>query len=223
MIPTYKLAEALTPDGARLSLYEHDGSFCIRLGQEELMHSLASSSELLLGELAAEPLVAHAHPTVLIGGLGLGFTLRSVLQTLGPEATVHVAELIPSVVQWNRELLRSLNGELLEDPRVQVIVDDVWEVIARAGRSHYDAVLLDIDNGPDGMVQRQNDRIYQHEGLKRISAVLKPGGRAAIWSAFQDHGFIHRLSEAGFTVQVVKAKSHATAKRCSHTIFVADK
>jgi spermidine synthase len=221
--PTVKLAETQTPDGARLALYEHDGEYCIRVGQEELMHSSHSISELLLGELATEQLTAHANPTVLIGGLGLGYTLRAVLGKLSPDATVHLAELMPAVVEWNRKFLTGLNGSLLDDPRVQVMVSDVWEVIARAGRSHYDAVMLDIDNGPDGMVQKQNNRLYQHDGLRRIATVLKMGGRATIWSAWLDHGFIERLTDAGFTVRTVPAKLYPHAKRCAYTIFVADK
>jgi spermidine synthase len=133
--PTRKLAEARTPDGARLALYEHDGSYCIRLGQQELMHSSLSDSELLLGELALKNLKHQVHPKVLIGGLGLGFTLRGVLKTLGPEAAVQVVELMPAVVDWNRQFLSGLNGALLDDPRVEVILADVWEIIARAGRS----------------------------------------------------------------------------------------
>jgi spermidine synthase len=221
--PTVKLAETLTPDGALLTLYEHDGEYCIRVGREELMHSSHSLSELLLGELATEQLTTHANPTVLIGGLGLGYTLRAVLGKLSPDATVHVAELMPAVVEWNRKFLTGLNGSLLDDPRVQVMVSDVWEVIARAGRSHYDAVMLDIDNGPDGMVQKQNNRLYQHEGLRRIANVLKMSGRATIWSAWLDHGFIERLTDAGFTVRTVPAKLYPHAKRCAYTIFVADK
>ena len=221
--PNIKLAEAPTPDGERLTLYEHDGSYCIRWNNEELMHSEANASELLLGELAAGPLASHAHPSILIGGLGLGFTLKAVLEHLGPESTVHVAELIPAVVQWNREFMSGLNGLLLNDPRVEVFVDDVWNVIARAGRARYDAVLLDIDNGPDAMVQRQNARMYEHNGLQRIAAVLKPGGRAAVWSARPDHAFAQRFAEAGFSVRVVPAKLHANAKRCAYTIFVADR
>ena len=223
MIPTHKLAETRTPDGARLALYEHDGTYCIRLGQEELMHSSLSVSELRLGELATERLASHARPSVLIGGLGLGFTLRSVLRTLGPDASVHVAELIPAVVDWNRQHLAGLNGALLDDPRVEVIIADVWDVIARAGRARYDAVMLDIDNGPDGLVQKQNDRVYDRNGLQQLATILKPGGRAAIWSAWMDHGFARRLSDAGFIVQTVPAKLHSHAKRCAYTIFVADK
>ncbi|HWN94061.1 MAG TPA: spermine synthase [Methylomirabilota bacterium] len=223
MKPTRKLAETLTPDGARLALYEHDGSYCIRLGQEELMHSSLSASELLLGELATERLASHAHPTVLIGGLGLGYTLRSVLKTLGPNATVQVAELMPEVVDWNREFLSGCNGTLLNDPRVEVTVADVWEVITRAGPSRYDSIMIDLDNGPNGMVQKQNDRLYQQDGLRRLASAIKPGGCAAIWSAWLDKRFAERLTEAGFTVQVVPAKRHARAKRFACTIFVADK
>jgi spermidine synthase len=221
--PTVKLAETLTPDGARLALYEHDGEYCIRVGQEELMHSSHSISELLLGELATEQLASHANPTVLIGGLGLGYTLRAVLDRLSPDATVHVAELMPAVVEWNRKFLTGLNGSLLDDPRVHVMVSDVWEVIAAAGRSRYDAVMLDIDNGPNGMVQRRNDRLYQHDGLRRIATVLKMGGRATIWSAWPDHDFVRRLTDTGFTVRTVPAKLYPHAKRCAYTIFVADK
>ena len=135
MKPNLKLAEATTPDGARLTLHEHDGTYCIRVNTEELMHSAIHTSELLLGDLAAEPLLAHAHPSVLIGGLGLGFTLKAVLEKLGPESTVHVAELMPAVVAWNREFLSELNGALLKDPRVEIFVADVWDVIAQAGRA----------------------------------------------------------------------------------------
>ena len=223
MKPNLKLAEAATPDGARLTLHEHDGTYCIRVNTEELMHSSIHTSELLLGELAAAPLLDHAHPSVLIGGLGLGFTLKAVLERLGPESTVHVAELIPAVVAWNREFLSGLNGALLNDPRVKIFVADVWDVIAQAGRARYDAVLLDIDNGPIALVQEQNSRLYNRDGLQRISAVLKPGGRVVVWSARPDHGFVERLSDAGYNVQVVPAKLYPNAKRCAYTIFVADK
>ena len=223
MKPNRKLAETTTPDGARLTLHEHDGTYCIRLNTEELMHSSVHASELRLGELATAPLVSHAHPWVLIGGLGLGFTLRAVLEKLGPESTVQVAELIPAVVAWNREFLSSLNGALLGDPRVRVFETDVWQVIAQAGRARYDAVLLDIDNGPVAMVQQQNGRIYDRAGLERIATMLKPGGRLVVWSAWADHAFARRLDEAGFMVQMVPAKLYPNARRCAYTIFVADR
>ena len=223
MKPNRKLAETTTPDGARLTLHEHDGTYCIRLNTEELMHSSVHASELLLGELAAAPLLSHAHPWVLIGGLGLGFTLKAVLEKLGPESTVQVAELIPAVVAWNREFLSGLNGSLLGDPRVEVFETDVGEVIAQAGRARYDAVLLDIDNGPTAMVQEQNGRLYDRAGLERMATVLKPGGRLVVWSARPDHAFARRLADAGYMVQAVPAKLYPKAKRCAYTIYVADR
>ena len=223
MKPNLKLAEASTPDGARLTLHEHDGTYCIRVNTEKLMHSSMHASELMLGELAVAPLMSRAHPSVLIGGLGLGFTLKRVLEKLGPQSTVHVAELIPAVVTWNREFLSGLNGALLDDPRVEIFSADVWDVIAQAGRARYDAVLLDIDNGPAAMVQKQNSRLYGRDGLERIATVLKPGGRVVVWSAHPDAAFAQRLADAGFTVQVVAAKLHPNAKRPACTIFVADR
>jgi spermidine synthase len=223
MKPNTKLAETTTPDGALLALYEHDGTFCIRLNGEELMNSTVSTSELLLGELAARHVAAHAQPCVLIGGLGLGFTLRAVLDEVGPEATVHVAELMPPVVAWNREFMSHLNGSLLDDPRVHLLIQDVWHVIARGGRAKYDAIMLDIDNGPTAFVQKQNSRMYNEAGLQQIAAALKPGGRVAIWSARPDHGFADRMYDIGFKVEIVPAKLHANAKRCAYTIYVGDK
>jgi spermidine synthase len=223
MKPNVKLAEAPTPDGAMLILYEHDGTYCIRLNGEELMHSAVATSEILLGQLAAEHISNSSDPCVLIGGLGLGFTLKSVLENCGDDVTVHVAELMPAVVSWNREFLRDLNGKLLDDRRVHLFIEDVWHVIARAGRAKYDAIMLDIDNGPVAMVQRKNSRVYDMSGLKQIAGVLKPGGRVAIWSAHQDHGFADRLADIGFHVKIVPAKLYDTAKRCAYTIFVADK
>ena len=223
MKPNIKLAETTTPDGERLILYEHDGTYCIRLGSEELMHSSVSASEILLGELAAKQVAKYDRPRVLIGGLGLGFTLRSVLENIGPEAVVEVAELMPAVVEWNRQYLRDLNGKLLDDQRVQLRIEDVWGIIANTGRSVYDAILLDIDNGPTAMVQKGNKRVYDTAGLRLIAKALKPGGRVAIWSARPDHAFADRLAENGFTVEIVPAKLYANAKRCAYTIFVGDK
>jgi spermidine synthase len=223
MKPNIKLAEAKTPDGGRLTLHEHDGSFCIRLNGEELMNSLVTSSELLLGEVATDLVAGHACPRVLIGGLGLGFTLRSVLDRVGTEGKVEIAELMPEVVAWNREHLSALNGTLLEDARVQLFVEDFWEVLLRAGNRQFDALVLDIDNGPTALVQRKNARVYNGEGIRRIHAALKAGGRAAFWSARPDVGFAERLDEAGFQVKVVPAKLYSDAKRCGYTIYVADK
>jgi spermidine synthase len=223
MKPQRQLAETTTPDGGSLALYEHDGNYCVRLNGQALMDSSVTASELLLGELAAGQLAAKTEASILIGGLGLGFTLKSLLQRVGTRTRVQVAELLPAVVDWNRTFLAGVNGALLNDPRVKVVIADVWDIIARAGPNRYDAILLDIDNGPVAMVQKRNARLYADEGIERLLAVLKPGGRAAIWSAGQDRAFAARLTKAGLKVEMVPAKLHATAKRCAYTIYVADK
>ena len=223
MKPNIKLAETKTPDGHRFSLHSHDGSFCIRLNGREVMHSSVTTSEILLGELAAGLLARRPGSRCLIGGLGLGFTLKSVLEKAGPKISVHVAELMPEVVEWNRTFLAGLNGALLNDPRVQILTGDVWDIISRAPLASYDAILLDIDNGPAGMVQKENSRIYKHKGILKMAAALKTGGRAAIWSSYADRPFHDRLVQAGFEVEIVPAKAYPNAKRFAYTIYVADK
>lgn len=221
MKPQIKLAETATPEGGRLALFEHDGSYAIRLNGQGLMDSSRSGSEATLGELAVARLGGPAPARVLVGGLGLGVTLRSVLEHVGAQATVEVAELVRAVVEWNRGFLFGLNGALLEDPRVEVVTEDVWELL---GRGAYDAVVLDVDNGPAAMVHGPNARLYGAPGLGRLAAALKPGGRAVVWSAGgEERGFTRRLGGAGLRVEVVPAKPHPRAKRCSHTIYVADK
>ena len=223
MKPNIKLAETKTPDGHRFSLHAHDGTFCIRLNGREVMHSSVTASEILLGDLASGLLARRPGSRCLIGGLGLGFTLKSVLEKAGPKVTVQVAELMPEVIEWNRTFLAGLNGALLDDPRTEILTGDVWNVIARAPSASYDAILLDIDNGPAGMVQKENCRIYGHKGILKIAAALKTGGRAAIWSSYEDRAFHERLVNAGFDVEVVPAKVYPNAKRFAYTIYVADK
>jgi spermidine synthase len=223
MKPNRKLAETTTPDGGRLILYEHDGAYCIRLNGQDLMHSAVMASELRLGELAAEELASRPGSLVLLGGLGLGFTLKGLLAKGGPGAKIQVAELIPEIVDWNRTLLSDLNGTLLNDARVEVMLQDVWKVIDGAEAARYDAVVLDIDNGPTAMVQKQNARLYTRKGLERIAVVLKPAGRALFWSARPDLAFAGLLKRAGFKTQVVPAPLYAGAKRCAVSLYVADK
>lgn len=223
MKPTVLLAETRTPDGARLTLHEHDGSFCIRLDGQDLMHSVTSASEILLGELAAEPLAAHRAGRVLIGGLGLGYTLKAVLAKAGPKAVVEVGELMPEVVEWNRSHMAALNGQLLADPRVQVRLGDVVATITRARPASYDAILLDVDNGPVPMVRAGNVRLYGPAGLATLKSRLRPGGRLAIWSAAPDHTFEARLRAAGFEAKAVPARLFPTAKRSAYVIYVGDK
>ena len=223
MKPERKLAETQTRSGARLTLHEHDGNYAIRMDGQTLMNSALAASELLLGELAVARLTGHAQPRVLIGGLGLGFSLRSVLAKTGPRAKVYVAELIPQVVEWNREYLAAVNGQWVDDPRVTVFTDDVWNVLVHAPAGRYDALLLDIDNGPTAMVQQPNARLYKPAGIQLLWAALKPGGRAAIWSAAQDFAFAERLVTIGFRVEAVSAKLYAKAKRGGCTLYIADK
>lgn len=222
MKPRILLAESTTPDGATMSLYEHDGGYNISFRGQELMHSKASASELLLAKLGVERLHKTPDARVLIGGLGLGFSLRAALDGLGADAKVDVVELVPQVVKWNREYLRDLNGRLLDDPRVKVIEGDAVHFI-REGESHsYDAMILDIDNGPTGMVKASNNSLYSHRGLRAVRKLLKSGGRAAYWSAGDDPHFKARMQKVGFRVGHIPAKVHERSKRAAYVIYVAD-
>lgn len=223
MKPHYKLAETVTPNGGKLTLHEHDGHYCIRLDGQDLMHSFTAASEIQLGEIAADRYSGRNEARVLIAGLGLGFTLKAVLAKAGPNVQVDVAELMPAVVSWNREYLKGLNGALLDDPRVRVREENVVTVIAKAGVGHYDAILLDIDNGPEAMVEKGNGRLYDRIGIERMNTALKADGKGAIWSAREDPAFAKRLSQGGFAVQVVPSKLYATAKRATYTIYVVAK
>ncbi len=222
MKPTHKLAEAATPEGRTLTLTEHDGAYCIRINGEILMHSQTSASERLLGQMGCARLSESAKPRLLIGGLGLGFTLKAVLEALGSGARVEVAELLPEVIEWNRQFLSELNGSVLEDPRVHPRAEDVVKTLERANRGTYDAILLDIDNGPTAMVQKVNARLYDRRGLKRLAKALKPCGRLAVWSASRDTMFEERLTLSGFEIEVVPAKLHPNAKRASCILYSAD-
>ncbi len=223
MKPQLLLAEATTPDGARLTLHSHDGRYSIRVNGKELMNSATTASELELGERATEAITASNSPRILIGGLGFGYTLQGVLSKVGPHATVHVTELIPAVLAWNRTYLAELNGALLTDSRVKILTEDVRSVIARSSAQPYDAIALDIDNGPSAMVQSGNAKVYDLRGIQRIAQALKPGGRVTIWSSGADKLFESRLSNSGFTVKAIPSKKHATAKSTSYMIYVADK
>jgi spermidine synthase len=226
MKPRTRLAEATTPDGLVLSLFEHDGDFSMSLNGQELMHSRASASEELLGTLGVERLVGKPDGPepfrILVGGLGLGFTLRSVLEACSEDGRVDVVELIPEVIDWNRTHLKELNGFLLDDSRVEIHLADVGAVIREAGKSAYDAILLDVDNGPVAMVKKTNKSLYSSAGIRSIRAALKPGGRAVLWSAGPDKAFAERLEQAGFQVRAVPAKVHERAKRAAYVLYVAD-
>lgn len=224
MKPNITLAETRAPNGARMTLVEHDGSFCIRVNGQQLMHSSVAYSEIKLGAIGCERHGAkNLQPRVLIGGLGLGFTLQSVLAATGPRATVHVAELFPEIVAWNRTFLAGLNGGALADPRVKVLTEDVRAVLSRAARAPYDVIVLDIDNGTTAMVKDENNRLYSERGMRLIWDALRPGGRAAVWSACPDIVIERRLTKTGFQVQPVPAKLYEQAKREAYMIYVADR
>jgi len=222
MKPFRTLAEVIAPDGARLTLHEHDGDHFLKLNGRQLMSTTSTTSEILLAKLACENLIRHPHPRVLIGGLGLGFSLKGVLSLLGKKAEIHVAELLPEVVEWNRQFLMKVNGTLLNDRRVKVFTEDVFQIIRRAQNTRYDAILLDVDNGPTSFVQARNAQIYSRRGFNRIANALQPGGRVAFWSATDEEAFGVSLARAGFRVHVVEAKSHDRAKRFEHRIYVGE-
>ena len=221
MKPFRTLGQTITPDGSRFSLHEHDGDYFLKLNGRQLMSSTATSSELLLAQLPCELLKNEPNPCVLIGGLGLGFSLKRVLELTGPGAKVKVAELLPEVVAWNRDFLGALNGKLLDDPRVKIVAGDVFQVIHNSAKGYYDAILLDVDNGPTSFVQQKNSRLYNRRGFDLITRALKPNGKVAFWSACPEPGFIECLTRAGFTAEAVPAKSHERAKRAAHVIYVA--
>jgi spermidine synthase len=220
--PSVTLAQTTTSDGATLSLRMHDGQYHMRIGNQGLMSTTATSSEARLAELACERLGKEGRKHVLIGGLGFGFTLRRVLELVTADVKVEVAELLPQVVAWNREHLQSVNGGLVDDPRVGILIEDVFALLARATAGRYDAVLLDVDNGPAALVDRGNARLYTDHGLRVLSRALRVGGRAVFWSASPDRSFMARLTRAGFRAEAVATKAYAKSKRGTHTLFVAD-
>ncbi len=221
MIPFQNLAQVRTPDGSLISLHEHDGEFFMKHNGRQLMSTSATASELLLADLGCAELAGRPNPRILIGGLGLGFTLKRVLEIAGPTATVHVAELFPEVVEWNRQFLGAVNGALLNDHRVKVLVEDVFESIRRAADARYDVILLDVDHTPASLVQAGNARLYARHGYELLGKALRVGGRAAYWSAGEEPDFVARLTQAGFEVKTFEAKAHERAKRAAHRIYVA--
>ena len=220
MKPLEWLATAKAPDGEELRLMRRDGDFMIVLDRNELMNSRMSGSEEALATMTAERLGRRAGQRWLIGGYGMGFTLRAALGALGPDARLTVAELVPEIVVWARGPMEALTAGCLDDPRVEVVFEDVADVIARA-RGAYDAILLDVDNGPDGLVRQANDRLYTPAGLTAARTALKPGGVLAVWSAAKDPVFANRLRKAGFAVDEVTVRARSNGKGARHMIWFA--
>ena len=219
MIPWVQLDSAPLPEGGELRLKQRGAEFSIMLGTNELMNSRLSGSEEALASLACERIGGSIAPRMLIGGLGMGFTLRAALAALGPDAKIVVAELVPTVVAWARGPMAAVFGTCLGDPRVSIAETDVGLLI-RADKAACDAILLDVDNGPEGLTRKENDALYDPRGLSQAHAALKPGGVLAVWSSAPDAGFTRRLTRTGFAVEEIKIR--ANGKRgARHTIWLA--
>lgn len=223
MNPWVLLDEVEVPgDGGAMKLYQRAHEFSISVKNEELMNSRMHGSEDALAELACKRVADRQAPRVLIGGLGMGFTLGAALEHLGSNADVVVAELVPAVVKWNRSHLAELAGRPLEDSRVTVRESDVGLVI-KEQTAAYDAIMLDVDNGPDGLTHEGNDRLYTHGGLAAAKAALRPGGILAVWSAEPDKSFSKRIRGSGFKMEEVTVRARAKRGGRRHTIWVAEK
>ncbi len=220
MTPSESLGTARVPGGGEeLRLLRRGDDFRIVLDRNELMNSRMSGSEEALATMTGERL-ATTRPRLLIGGYGMGFTLRAALRTLGPEASITVAELVPEIIDWARGPMAALTAGCLDDPRVQLVNDDVAALIAGA-ESTYDAILLDVDNGPHGLTRSANDRLYSAAGLLAAKRALARGGVLAIWSAWPDPPFARRLAQAGFAVEEVAVRARSNGKGPRHVIWFA--
>jgi spermidine synthase len=220
VIPWILLDTAAVPGGEELRLLQRGAEFSIRSGNNELMNSRVYGSEEALAEIAIKKTGEQARPRILIGGLGMGFTLRAALRVIGPEARIVVAELVPAVVAWNRSWLASVSDQSLEDPRVSIREDDVASLM-ESGRSAYDAILLDVDNGPHALTRKTNEKLYSLSGLGAAYAALHPQGVLAAWSAQSDENFTRRLRKAGFEVNEVHVRARRARGGARHIIWVA--
>lgn len=221
MITRELLGTAQVPGGEELQLFAHGRDFMIVLGRNELMSTRMRHSEEMLAEETLARLDVPA-PHLLIGGYGMGFTLRAALARLGPGGRATVAELVPEIVAWARGPMAELTAGCLDDPRVTLRMGDVADAIV-AGRGAYDAILLDVDNGPDGLVRAENDRIYSRDGLRAARDALRPGGVLAVWSAARDPAFTRRLKAARLVVEELEIRARPNGKGPRHTIWFARK
>ena len=224
MNPWKLLGRAQTPGGgAELVLRQRDTEFSIRADNLELMNSRVYGSEEAMAKLGCQNLSKHPRPRVLIGGLGMGYSVRTALDILGDDAQVVVAELVPAVVEWNRGVLADLAGRPLDDRRVELHVGDVVQLIKTA-RGEYDAIMIDIDNGAEAIVRKGNDWLYSLPGLTTTYAALRPGGIMAMWSAGPQPAFVRLLRRAGFEVDEVKVRARGGSNRkggAHHVVWIA--
>jgi len=220
MIQRELLGTAQVPGGTELRLFRHDRDFMIVMGHNELMSSRMSGSEVALATETIKRLKDRPAPTLLIGGYGMGFTLRAALAALGPKAELVVAELVPEVIDWARGPMAEMAAGCLDDPRVRLLMGDVGSVIDGA-LGDYDAILLDVDNGPDGVVREGNGSLYSASGLRAARRALTPGGVLAVWSAGPDPAFSRRLEKNGFAVDEIRVAARTNGKGPKHTIWFA--
>jgi spermidine synthase len=220
MKPRVKIAAARTPDGGEMVLYQHDRDFAIEINGQELMHSRHHESERALARLGCAHLGGRKAPIVLIGGLGMGYTLHQALDMLSPDAQVVVGELLGAVVQWNREFLGELNGQPLGDERVDLKTGDIVELIL-GSKSRFDSILLDIDNGPNAMTDAGNRRLYGREGIEACRQALREQGCLAVWSAEPSKKFEQLLMSCSFHVRRYRVPAYKGSKSRSRFIWVA--
>lgn len=220
MKPWELLGEAMTPDGETLTLMRQDRELVILANGKPLMSSRMHGSEEALAQMGCAQLSKVDEPCVLVGGLGMGFTLAATLPLLPTSGRVVVAELVPGVVEWNRGVLGACAGRPLDDSRVEVVVGDVLDTLA-SRHGVFDAVLLDVDNGPDAFTSARNAALYADQGLATIRASLKRSGIVAFWSAWEDRKFEQRLRARGFDVEVRRVRARLKQGGPWHTIFLA--
>jgi spermidine synthase len=223
VIPWTLIDTAIMPDGGgELRLKQRGSEFSIMLGAIELMNSRLSGSEEALARLSYERVRSHPRPHMLIGGLGMGFTLRAALAELPADARITVGELVPAVVAWARGPMAEVFAGCLDDARVSIREGDVGRLI-QSGTGEYDAILLDVDNGPEGLTRRANDDLYSVSGLRAARKALKPNGVLSVWSSAPDAGFTRRLKEAGFAVEELSVRASTKGKGARHVIWMATK
>ena len=222
MIPWSLLDTAQVPggEGGELRLKRRGDEFAITLGSNELMNSRLSGSEESLATMVCARLRGRTTPRILIGGLGMGFTLRAALGALPPDAHIVVAELVPAVVAWARGPMAEIFGDSLTDPRVSIREAEVGGLI-RSGAAAFDAILLDVDNGPEGLTRKANDALYDLKGLSAAHAALRPGGVLAVWSSGPSPKFTARLRKAGFDVEEMKVRAKGSNGGARHVIWIA--
>jgi spermidine synthase len=223
VIPWEEIDRAQVPGHeGEVTLLKRGTEFSIRTAGTELMNSRSHGSECALAELTRSRMQRKSCLRILIGGLGMGYTLAAGLEQAEPDTRITVSELIPAVVRWNREHLGHLAGMPLDDPRVSVEEEDVAETI-RKGKAAWDAILLDVDNGPKGLTRKANDSLYGRSGLKTSFSALRPGGILAVWSSGADEAFTRRLKQCGFQTETITVPARKPGKGGRHTIWLAGK